>query len=128
MEITEKSDERMVLEYGCGRALIGRVRSGDYSLVDVNRQGLVHIRVVADLQNPELKYLIPRTVMHLQKIADLIEERKELWREIERHENSRKKPEDGGVDEEVSFSEDAALFERLLDLCQRIARIRRGEQ
>jgi hypothetical protein len=123
----ENSTERMLLEYGYGRAIFGMVRCGELSAVDEAKSRFVRAQALAQLQEPKLSEMIERTLMHLQLVAGLIEERKELWRDMDRHEKSRRDSTAAEFDGSPMELEDARLFERLLELCQRIDQVRAGE-
>ena len=124
MEGVENSRERMLLEYGFGRALLGMVRCGDLSVVDDVGQRFARAQAIARFQAPELNELIRRALMHLQVIANLIEERRDLWRRIDQRERCRQISEPSDLDKYPESSEDAALFERLLEVCERMAQVR----
>ena len=126
MEGIEHSNERILLEYGYGRALLGKVRCADLSVVDEAKSGFGRAQVIAHLQEPDLDEMISRTLTHLQLIASLIEERKALWRDIDRRESSRNGAGAAEYDSNPMAPEDAMLLERLLDLYQRIAQVRDG--
>lgn len=124
MEGVENSQERMLLEYGFGRALLGMVQCGDLSVVDDVRQRFARAQAIARFQAPESNELIRRALMHLQVITNLIEERRDLWRKIDQRERSRQISEADDLDQRPQTPEDAALFERLLQLCERTAQVR----
>ncbi len=127
MEGVENSNERMLLEYGYGRAMFGMVRCGDLSVVDESKSRFARAQAIAQLQEPKLSEMIARTLVHLQLVASLIEERNELWRNLDRRENSRRDSTFAGFDRNPMEYEDARLFERLLELWQRINQVRKGE-
>ncbi len=74
-----------------------------------------------------LNQMIPRTHMHPELIAKLVEERKTLWREIDRREKVRREAGEGGGGQAPMASEDAMLLERLLRLCQKMSQVRKGK-
>ncbi len=65
--------------------------------------------------------------MHPVQFAVLVEERKRLWRDIDRREQTRREAGEGDCRQDPMTSEDALLFERLLQLCQKMSQVRKGE-
>ena len=122
MQGVENSQERMLLEYGFGRALLGAMRCGDLSVVEKARERFARAQAIARFQDPELNELIRRALMHVQVISNLIRERRELWREIELREKSRKESDGTDPGRRQPAPEDAALFERLLKYCDQSSR------
>jgi hypothetical protein len=127
MEGSEDSRERILIEYGYGRALLGMVRCGDVSFVDEAKRRFACVQAIARPQQPELNELIPKVLVHLQLIANIIEEREALWRDIDRREKSRADEDATGSGGDPQAPQDALLFERLLELCQRVSQVRNGD-
>jgi G:T/U-mismatch repair DNA glycosylase len=127
MQGTENFNERILLEYGYGRAVLGKVRCAGQSFINEDGNRFWRAQAIAQLQDPELNEMISRTLMHLQLIASLIEERKALWRDIERRERARREAGVADYDQDPLASEDAMLFERLMELCQKVSLVRKGE-
>ncbi len=65
--------------------------------------------------------------MHSELFANLVEERKTLWRDIKRREQTRREAGEGSGDQSPMAPEDAMLLERLLGLCQKVSQVRKGE-
>lgn len=127
MEGIKNMDKRILLEYGNGCALLGTVRCSDLPAIAKAGNGSGHAQAVAPLQDPELNEMIARTLMHMQLIASLIEERKSLWRDINRRARTRRVAMAEDYDQDPTTSEDAMLFERMLELCQKISLLQKGE-
>jgi hypothetical protein len=127
MQGIENLDKRVLLEYGNGCALLGTVRCADPSASDDAVKGSGRAQAIARLQDPELTEMITRTLMHMQLIANLIEERKALWRDINRRARALHGSGAADYDQDPMASEDAMLFERMLELCQKISQLRKGE-
>ncbi len=71
--------------------------------------------------------MIARTHMFPMLFANLDEERKTLWRDIDRREQTRREVGVGGGDRHPMASEDAMLLERFLQLCQKISQARESK-
>ncbi len=58
--------------------------------------------------------------------VNLVEERRALWRDIDRRERARREAGEGGGGQDPMTSEDAMLLERLLQLCQKMSQVRKA--
>ncbi len=56
------------------------------------------------------------------RLSNLAEERKTLWRDIDRREQTRREAVGSG-DQDPMASEDAMLLERFLQLCQKMSQV-----
>ncbi len=64
--------------------------------------------------------------MHPVQFADLVEERRALWRDIDQRERTRREAGEASCVRDLMASEDALLFERLLRLCQKISQVQKS--